>query len=456
MGCVSSASVTPLDTAEGQFFQHYKLGKKLGEGAFGQVRLTTRMDSGEMYAVKIMDVRSSRDVERLDQDILREAKNEARLLKEVSGHPNVVALHETYLESPGLFYMIMERCYGSLMDSLCDMPKLTEIWLRRMFRQMLLGIGACHNAGIVHRDIKLDNFLYGGMFQDIIKLSDMGLAVKLPRSGYVKGVSGTAPYMSPEMLARKKYNTQTDVWSFASTVYVILYGDVPYSPSQPTAASVKKAIVNAFPPPAWMRNAKLAKHYQQPSSGAETFCRYLLVRDPQKRPSINDALNHPFVEENLSEGPMEDMDEDEQSVVIETAGERVRTITDMFKAQRKPIISRNLDEVLERLERAGPPLPEGSFRRGVSAGRCFTEELPQAEVGFGPAEVQELRAPNALRRKTSMDGRIVRQSVPREQPPRSYTHSGVTDGQETENATMVAVVPSLVSVYDRSRHDTLQ
>eukprot|EP00913_Durusdinium_trenchii_P013545 g12715.t1 len=377
MGCVSSASVTPLDTAEGQFFQHYKLGKKLGEGAFGQVRLTTRMDSGEMYAVKIMDVRSSRDVERLDQDILRRAKNEARLLKEVSGHPNVVALHETYLESPGLFYMIMERCYGSLMDSLCDMPKLTEIWLRRMFRQMLLGIGACHNAGIVHR--------------------------ALNATGAV-----------------------LDVWSFASTVYVILYGDVPYSPSQPTAASVKKAIVNAFPPPAWMRNAKLAKHYQQPSSGAETFCRYLLVRDPQKRPSINDALNHPF--ENLSEGPMEDMDEDEQSVVIETAGERVRTITDMFKAQRKPIISRNLDEVLERLERAGPPLPEGSFRRGVSAGRCFTEELPQAEVGFGPAEVQE-----AGRRKTSMDGRIVRQSVPREQPPRSYTHSGVTDGQDSRS-----------------------
>ncbi|CAK9068117.1 CBL-interacting serine/threonine-protein kinase 1 (SNF1-related kinase 3.16) (SOS2-like protein kinase PKS13) [Durusdinium trenchii] len=270
------ASVTPLDTAEGQprgrqlvglssvelswvikllvsarggnhaslcgpgFFQHYKLGKKLGEGAFGQVRLTTRMDSGEMYAVKIMDVRAR-------------------------GYP---PSHQVFVEEK-------PRCYGSLMDSLCDMPKLTEIWLRRMFRQMLLGIGACHNAGIVHRDIKLDNFLYGGMFQDIIKLSDMGLAVKLPRSGYVKGVSGTAPYMSPEMLARKKYNTQTDVWSFASTVYVILYGDVPYSPSQPTAASVKKAIVNAFPPPAWMRNAKLAKHYQQPSSGAETFCRYL-------------------------------------------------------------------------------------------------------------------------------------------------------------------------------------
>ena len=78
----------------------------------------------------------------------------------------------------------------------------------------------------------MDNFLYGGVFQDTIKLSDLGLAVRVPARGWVKGastvkayseaptrgVSGTAPYMSPEMLMRKRYSTQTDVWSFASTV----------------------------------------------------------------------------------------------------------------------------------------------------------------------------------------------------------------------------------------------
>eukprot|EP00435_Cladocopium_sp_Y103_P034036 s1336_g8.t1 len=494
MGCTSSGAVVPLETSEGQFFQRYKLGKKLGEGAFGQVRLTTRIDSGEMYAVKIMDVRNSSDDTRLDSEILREARSEARLLSEVSGHPNVVALHETYLESPGLYYMIMERCYGSLMDSLCDMPKLTEGRLRRMFRQMLLGIGACHNARIVHRalayrvivglgfgwsavfghfegifnsralipghvtDVKLDNFLYGGLFQETIKLSDLGLAVKLGKRGYVKGVSGTAPYMSPEMLARKRYTTQTDVWSFASTVYVILYGDVPYCPSQPTAASVKKAIVNASPPPQWARNAKLAKHYQQPSSGAETFCRYLLIRDPAERPTISDALNHPFVEEQESSEPEDESEEG--SPVIETAGERVRTITDMFKPVRKPIISRNLDEVLERLERAGPPLPaiSGSgWERGVSAGRCFTEEMP-------PLQDDEEQARTALsqRRKASVDQRIVRQSQPPEQPARSYTHSGVTVSQATQSRLLEPEIQGILpeplepSASEPSRHDTLQ
>lgn len=457
MGCAVGVAVEPLETSEGQFFRCYKLGKKLGEGAFGQVRLTTRMDSGEMYAVKIMDVRSSSDDQRLDQEILREARSEARLLSEVSGHPNVVALHETYLESPGLYYMIMERCYGSLMDSLCDMPKLTEGRLRRMFRQMLLGIGACHQAKIVHRDVKLDNFLYGGLFQETIKLSDLGLAVKLGKRGYVKGVSGTAPYMSPEMLARKRYNTQTDVWSFASTVYVILYGDVPYCPSQPTAASVKKAIVSAHPPPQWMRNEKLAKRYQQPSSGAETFCRYLLVRDPAERPTVADALNHSFVEEQESS---QGEDDEEEDSVFETAGERVRTITDMFKpvkpVARRPIISRNLDEVLERLEVAGPPLPSGgSFERGVSAGRCFTAEMPPLT---GQKDEEEARTALSQRRKASVDQRIVRENQPPEQPPRSYTHSGVVDQGSLSykvEAQMQAVVPAR-TLEEHSRHDTLQ
>lgn len=455
MGCTSSGAVVPLETSEGQFFQRYKLGKKLGEGAFGQVRLTTRIDSGEMYAVKIMDVRNSSDDSRLDSEILREARSEARLLSEVSGHPNVVALHETYLESPGLYYMIMERCYGSLMDSLCDMPKLTEGRLRRMFRQMLLGIGACHDARIVHRDVKLDNFLYGGLFQETIKLSDLGLAVKLRKRGYVKGVSGTAPYMSPEMLARKRYTTQTDVWSFASTVYVILYGDVPYCPSEPTAASVKKAIVNASPPPQWARNAKLAKHYQQPSSGAETFCRYLLIRDPAERPTISDALNHPFVEEQESSEPEDESEEG--SPVIETAGERVRTITDMFKPVRKPIISRNLDEVLERLERAGPPLPStaGTWERGVSAGRCFTEEMKPLQ------DEEQVRTSLTQRRKASVDQRIVVQNQPPEQRPRSYTHSGVTVSQATQSRQLEeleAIIPEPLepSASEPSRHDTLQ
>ena len=62
----------------------------------------------------------------------------------------IILRHETYLEAPGLFYLIMERCHGSLMDRLCDMPQLTESSLRSMFRQMLLGIGACHQAKIVH------------------------------------------------------------------------------------------------------------------------------------------------------------------------------------------------------------------------------------------------------------------------------------------------------------------
>mmetsp|Transcript_28100 Transcript_28100/g.66013 ORF Transcript_28100/g.66013 Transcript_28100/m.66013 type:complete len:466 (-) Transcript_28100:80-1477(-) len=436
-GCSSvSVAVEPIELAPttGQFFQTFKLGRKLGEGAFGQVRLTTRISTGEMYAVKIMDVRRSGDDATMDVQILKEARTESQLLGQVSGHPHVVALYETYLETPGLFYMIMERCYGSLMDSLCDMPKLTETNLRRMFRQMLLGIGACHAAQIVHRDVKLDNFLYGGERCRTIKLSDFGLAVRLPRRGAVKGVSGTAPYMSPEMLGRKKYDTKTDVWSFASTAYVILYGDVPYSPAQPSAPAVKKAIVLAYPPPTWARNEKLAKRYSQPSEGAEHFCRFLLLRDPSLRPTVQQALNHGFLQD-VGDEDISEADEDEaEESLIENPGEQIRTITNLFASKKKPrIISRGLDEVLARLEEAGPPLPHADLE-GLGGGHVFTEEIPQLPQNFSDEEEaggqsQRMTFATSLRRKLSTESRIVRHSN-----RRTNTHSGVTASQTTEAA----------------------
>jgi len=440
MGCVCarSAAVEPLEPTSGQFFQNFKLGRKLGEGAFGQVRITTRISTGETYAVKIMDVRRSGDDSAMDTQILREARTESQLLGRVSGHPHVVALYETYLETPGLFYMIMERCNGSLMDSLCDMPKLTETNLRRMFRQMLLGIGACHAAKIIHRDIKLDNFLYGGERWRTIKLSDFGLAIKMPRGG-VKGVSGTAPYMSPEMLGRRKYDMKTDVWSFASTAYVILYGDVPYSPVHPSGPAVKKAILLAHPPPKWARSEKMAKRYSQPSSGAEAFCRSLLIRDPARRPTVEEALAHNFLKD-VGDDDMS-MSEADEEELLDGPGEQIRTITDMFQSSKKKtrIISRGLDEVLARLEEAGPPLPHSDMQV-FGGGHVFTEEIPQkANESDEEAAEQRVTFATSLRRKMSFEDRIVRHS-----DRRTNTHSGVTAAQCTEAANQLRKVLSAV------------
>lgn len=419
LGPDETTLVGKIEGENGRFFRTYKLGNKLGEGAFGQVRMCTRIGSGQEYAVKIMDVRRNGRDSNLDPAILKDARDEAHLLSTLAGHSHIVMLYESFLEQPGLFYMVMELCSCSLMDRLCDMPKLSEVDMSTMFREMLLGIDACHQVKIIHRDIKLDNFLYGGHNNKSIKLADFGLAVKLPRRGYMKGVSGTAPYMSPEMLAEIGYDTQTDVWSLAATAYIILYGDCPYSPKEATAAAVKKAILTADPPPTWTRPEKTAKQYSQPPKRAEEFCRYLLKRNPHERPTAQQALQHKFIQLKASQF-------DAGTVMMDTPVAVTRSFNNKFKKHRlNPTVQRNLDEVLKRLEAAGPTLPANADEgRDRSEHHCFTEapriQQPTASQQLGNFKKPDKISCTALTPKKAQEMRIVRDKT-----KRLNTHSGV-------------------------------
>merc|ERR1719189_2933468 len=94
----------------------------------------------------------------------------------VSGHPNIVRLVEGFRED-GLGYIIMERCDQTFLAGLEQMPRLTACTFVDPFRQMLQGLAAVHAAGIVHRDVKPDNFLL--MHDSTVKLADFGLSVVL-------------------------------------------------------------------------------------------------------------------------------------------------------------------------------------------------------------------------------------------------------------------------------------
>ncbi|CAE8605924.1 unnamed protein product, partial [Polarella glacialis] len=240
---------------------------------------------------------------------------------------------------------------------------------------------------IVHRDIKLDNFLYGGHLQRTVKLADFGLAAKMPRKGYMKGVSGTAPYMSPEMLTNVGYDTQTDNWSFAATTYIILFGDCPYSPKEATAAAVKKAIIQASPEPIWARPEKIAKHYSQPPQRATEFCRYLLKRNPAERPSAKQGLQHGFL--NIQWGSTKRAEEP----LLDMPILQMRSFANQFKKLRHdPTIQRNLDEVLARLAAAGPSIPnrmdgDATEDANHSQRHCFTEAPPVVKASMAASIV---------------------------------------------------------------------
>jgi len=425
-----STSVKAL-LVQGKFFKNYKIGEKIGEGAFGQVRSANRIGCDIEYAVKIIDCRKDGKDNNMDHPILRDARQEVRLLGAIpQDNCNVVSLFDSFMEAPGIFYMVMERCYGSLTDRLCDMPKLREVDLSIMFRQMLLGIVACHEMYIIHRDVKLDNFLYGGEERQTVKLADFGLAVELgSKADLLRGVSGTAPYMSPEMLGQKGYNRQTDIWSFAASVYIILFGDCPYSPKDPTPAAVKQAVIDASPPPTWTRDAKLAKLYNQPPQRAIEFCKYLLRRLPSERPSGAEALDHDFLSPDL-------VTSDE--VVMETPVDAVRDLTQRFNEKRDPTVQRNLDEILQRLNAARSHF--GSMS-SLSEGGDDTKMISEDSVNVTTSRAS--RGAAAGHQERIGESRIVTTGQ-----KRVWTHSGVL----LENSRSLAVFSNLLPVADEEPH----
>merc|ERR1740121_2799409 len=134
-----------------------------------------------------------------------------------------------------------------------QVAKVTEPVLARVYSDMLRALASIHEQGIVHCDVKPDNFLFSGTLHDgIVKLCDFGLsAVVSSQRKEMMGVKGTAPFMPPEMLQGGGFDTKADVWSFGVTAYVLLLGHFPYQPAVATASAMKRAIRFGMPGPSF-------------------------------------------------------------------------------------------------------------------------------------------------------------------------------------------------------------
>jgi serine/threonine protein kinase len=191
--------------------------------------------------------------------------------------------------------MAMEKCKSTLLIHIEHMPVYDERTLGKIFSQMLSGIQHVHSAKIVHRDVKPENFLMGGEHGDVVKLIDFGLASGFEKDG-LQGVSGTAPFMAPEMLLGMSYDETIDVWSFAIIVYVMLFGCFPYNPKVPSTANMKQAIVKGRTPtfkPFLAHDQSISM--DSPSGTAVNFVKRLLIRTPEARPSATEALELPYM-----------------------------------------------------------------------------------------------------------------------------------------------------------------
>ncbi|XP_022760785.1 CBL-interacting serine/threonine-protein kinase 1-like isoform X2 [Durio zibethinus] len=203
---------------------NYELGRTLGEGNFAKVKLAKNLHSGLLFAVKILDKSKLIQLNITDQ-IKREIAT-SKLLK----HPNVVRLHEI-LASKTKIYMVLEYATGGeLFGRIASKGKLSEAEGRKFFQQLIDGVSYCHDKGVFHRDLKLENVLVDA--KGNIKISDFGLSA-LPEhfgeDGLLHTICGSPNYVAPEILANRGYDGATsDIWSCGVILYVILTGYLPF------------------------------------------------------------------------------------------------------------------------------------------------------------------------------------------------------------------------------------
>ncbi len=224
---VPRAGRSTLRLPGGSMIGRFRVLEVLGQGGAGVVCTAHDDVLDRRVAIKVLDPCLAGRDERHRARLLREARTMARL-----AHPNIVPVFEAGISAEGHVYVVMERIEGGTLRSwLADQPR-TWREIARMMRAAGEGLAAAHEAGVVHRDFKLDNVLVGADGRP--RVTDFGIArdavnagAKLTLAGEVLGTPG---YMAPEQLWGDGIDARTDVFGFCVALYRAFYGRLPFDP----------------------------------------------------------------------------------------------------------------------------------------------------------------------------------------------------------------------------------
>lgn len=264
--------------------------KSLGSGYNGVVRLavrtegqcSTKENATSKYAVKAFKLGA------IPKDKRAQFESEIEIYLAMD-HPHVTRLFDVYEEEDAL-YLVMECMEGGeLFDRIQEVKRFSERDAARAVWQMLLAINYVHSHGIVHRDLKLENFLYDAKGSDHLKLIDFGFSKIWDKNIKMCVSCGTLAYVAPEVLC-KSYTSQCDMWSLGVIVFILLAGYMPFHGEEAVQT----------------RNIKTGHYIMKPqrwntvSKPATEFVKSLLQVDPAKRFTAEQALEHEFIVDRTS------------------------------------------------------------------------------------------------------------------------------------------------------------
>nr|KAF6348208.1 death associated protein kinase 3 [Myotis myotis] len=264
---------------------HYEMGEELGSGQFAIVRKCRQKGTGKEYAAKFIKKRrlssSRRGVSR------EEIEREVNILREIR-HPNIITLHDIFENKTDVVLILELVSGGELFDFLAEKESLTEDEATQFLKQILDGVHYLHSKRIAHFDLKPENIMLldKNVPNPRIKLIDFGIAHKIEAGNEFKNIFGTPEFVAPEIVNYEPLGLEADMWSIGVITYILLSGASPFlgETKQETLTNIS-AVNYDFDEEYFSNTSELAKD----------FIRRLLVKDPKRRMTISQSLEHSWI-----------------------------------------------------------------------------------------------------------------------------------------------------------------